>query len=96
MRDEAPTTIDVDTDSTRSSRPSESRNGRVLLISKEVMHYRVSVYNYFYRRFRESGYEFSVLTGKLQEENQRSLEFSLHRNQLVPCPLRPFDELISS
>lgn len=51
--------------------------GRVLLISNEVMHYRVSVYNYFHRRFREGGYEFSVVTDHLQPENQRALEFDL-------------------
>lgn len=48
---------------------------KVLLISNLVMHYRVSVYNYFYRRFRESGFEFSVIADGLQRENQRALEF---------------------
>jgi len=49
----------------------------VLLVSNEVMHYRVSVYNYFHRRFRESGFEFSVIANRLQEKNQRPLEFEL-------------------
>ena len=50
---------------------------RVLLVSNQVMHYRVSVYNYFHRRFRESGFEFSVITDRLQGESQRALEFEL-------------------
>jgi glycosyltransferase involved in cell wall biosynthesis len=48
---------------------------RILLVSNRVMHYRVSVYNYFHRRFRESGLEFSVLADCLQEQNRRPLEF---------------------
>jgi glycosyltransferase involved in cell wall biosynthesis len=42
----------------------------VLLISNTVMHYRVSVYNYFWRRFREDGYDFQVLTNRMQSQNQ--------------------------
>lgn len=49
----------------------------VLLISNEVMHYRVPVYNYFHNRFREYGYELSVMTDSLQKQNQRTLEFEL-------------------
>lgn len=41
------------------------------------MHYRVSVYNYFHRRFRESGFEFSVIADCLQAQNQRPPEFDL-------------------
>jgi len=48
---------------------------RILLISNKVMHYRVSVYNYFYRRFRESGFEFSVIADCIQKQNQRRLDF---------------------
>jgi len=51
---------------------------RILLVSNQVMHYRVSVYNYFYRRFRESGFEFSVLADRLQKQNQTHPEFELH------------------
>ncbi len=50
---------------------------KVLLISNRVMHYRVSVYNYFHRRFRESGFEFSVIANCLQEQNQPPPEFKL-------------------
>ena len=48
---------------------------KVLLISNLVMHYRVSVYNYFHRKFSESGFEFSVIADTLQKESQRALEF---------------------
>lgn len=48
---------------------------KVLLISNEVMHYRVSVYNYFTRQFREIGYEFIVRANKLQKKNPHPAEF---------------------
>ncbi len=41
------------------------------------MHYRVPVYNYFHRRFQDLGFEFSVIADRLQEKNQRPLEFEL-------------------
>lgn len=50
---------------------------RVLLVSNEVMHYRVPIYNYFHRRFRESGIEFSVIADRLQSRNERPIEFQL-------------------
>jgi glycosyltransferase involved in cell wall biosynthesis len=55
----------------------ETPHKRVLLISNTVMHYRVSVYNYFWRRFREDGYEFEVLTNQLQPKNQLLPQFRL-------------------
>lgn len=39
------------------------------------MHYRVSVYNYFYKRFKENGWEFIVRSNELQKENMHKLEF---------------------
>ena len=42
---------------------------KVLLVSNTVIHYRVSVYNYFWKRFREEGWDFEVLTNRLQPEN---------------------------
>jgi glycosyltransferase involved in cell wall biosynthesis len=50
---------------------------RVLLISNRVMHYRVSVYNYFWRHFQENGWEFAVLTNELQRTNQNQCQFEL-------------------
>ena len=48
---------------------------KILLISNEVMHYRVSVYNYFYRRFKQDGREFVVRANRLQKENRIPVEF---------------------
>ncbi len=50
---------------------------RVLLISNRLMHYRVSVYNYFWRRFREHGWDFVVLSNELQRQNQNQCQFEL-------------------
>jgi len=54
----------------------------VLLVSNTVMHYRVSVYNYFWRRFREDGYDFKVITNRMQPQNQIAPQF--------PFEERPF------
>lgn len=40
---------------------------KILLISNDVLHYRAKVYNYFYDRFLEEGYEFIVLGNKFQK-----------------------------
>jgi len=48
---------------------------RVLLISNRVMHYRVSVYNYFWQHFREQGWEFAVLSNEMQQSNQNQCQF---------------------
>jgi glycosyltransferase involved in cell wall biosynthesis len=48
---------------------------RVLLISNRVMHYRVSVYNYFWRHFQEHGWDFSVLSNEMQRTNQNQCLF---------------------
>ena len=48
---------------------------KVLLISDKVMHYRVSVYNYFNRRFKEYGWEFIVRSNELQTQNMCPIKF---------------------
>lgn len=42
---------------------------KVLLISNAVLHYRVSLYNYFWKRFRQEGWDFEVLTNRLQSRD---------------------------
>ena len=48
---------------------------KILLISNEVMHYRVSVYNYFFNKFKQDGWEFIVRANKLQPENEHAIQF---------------------
>ncbi len=54
---------------------------KVLLVSNRVMHYRVSVYNAFTRRFRERGWELLVRADELQRENPHPPEFDF---QVMP------------
>ena len=57
--------------------PGADHRRKILLVSNRVMHYRVSVYNYFHRRFRESGFEFSVIADSLQKQNRTRPDFEL-------------------
>jgi len=69
---------------------------KVLLISNEVMHYRVSVYNDFARRFKALGYDFAVRANRLQKRNPHPVDFdfqeipfrfSLYRKEIKKlCP----------
>jgi glycosyltransferase involved in cell wall biosynthesis len=62
-----------------SGESAQGDTRRVLLISNRVMHYRVPVYNYFHKRFREFGYEFSVIADRLGGDNQKPIEFGLQQ-----------------
>jgi glycosyltransferase involved in cell wall biosynthesis len=53
----------------------EPTSRRVLLISNTVMHYRVSVYNYFHQRFKELGWEWRVLTNSVQAQSRIQPKF---------------------
>jgi glycosyltransferase involved in cell wall biosynthesis len=57
--------------------PEAAPGKRILLISNRLMHYRVSVYNYFWRHFREHGWDFVVMTNEVQRENQNQCQFEL-------------------
>jgi glycosyltransferase involved in cell wall biosynthesis len=48
----------------------------VLLITSKVPHYRVSVYNYLWRRFQENGWEFKVVSNRLQPQSQLPVKFT--------------------
>lgn len=48
---------------------------RVLLISNKVYHYRVPIYNYFYKEFAKNNIEFSLLTYEIQKENPNPIDF---------------------
>jgi glycosyltransferase involved in cell wall biosynthesis len=48
---------------------------KILLISNKMMHYRVSVYNFFFQKFREAGYEFIVRANELQKNNANKILF---------------------
>ena len=56
---------------------------KVLLISNRVMHYRVSVYNYFARTFPQHGWELVVRSDELQKENPHPLEFDFREIDLT-------------
>ena len=58
-------------------RQNETKKKRVLLVSNTVMHYRVSVYNYFHRRFAERGWEWTVLTDRVQPQNRLAPQFQM-------------------
>lgn len=47
----------------------------LLLISSKVPHYRVSVYNYLHRRFREQGWEFKVASNGMQPQSKLEVKF---------------------
>jgi glycosyltransferase involved in cell wall biosynthesis len=61
----------------KAAEPVAAPSRRVLLISNRLMHYRVSVYNYFWRRFREHGWDFVVMTNELHGQNQNRAQFEL-------------------
>jgi glycosyltransferase involved in cell wall biosynthesis len=69
------------TDTAREHALNDSPPQRVLLVSNRVMHYRVSVYNYFWRHFRERGWDFIVISNQLQSENQIQPAF-----EFIECP----------
>jgi glycosyltransferase involved in cell wall biosynthesis len=66
---------------------------KVVLISNRVMHYRVSVYNYFAQAFRQHGWELIVRSNELQKENPHPLEFDFKEIDLTFCACR--DEIRS-
>ena len=66
---------------------------KILLISNRVMHYRVSVYNYFFRRFRECGIDFILRSNALQKQNPHPLHFDFRE---IPFNFKKYREEIKS
>jgi hypothetical protein len=52
---------------------------KILLIhtSNKLLHYRVSIYNYFYEEFKKSGYDLWIVTNYLQNDNPHEIKFNL-------------------
>jgi glycosyltransferase involved in cell wall biosynthesis len=46
------------------------KNKKILLISNEIFHYRVPIYNYFFEQFLKHGYEFNVIANTLRESRE--------------------------
>jgi glycosyltransferase involved in cell wall biosynthesis len=53
----------------------------VLLICNRVPHYRVSVYNYLRRRFRDCGWEFKVASNGMQKESKLQVQFDFREHE---------------
>lgn len=76
--------------------PSNDGHKTLLLISTKVPHYRVSIYNYLRRRFREDGWEFKVASNGMQAQSEldvkfdfRKVEFSFSNYRKLIEQLRP-------
>src|SRR5437016_29673 len=62
-----------------------------LLISGKVLHYRISVYNYLWQRFRDEGWNYKVLTDCVQPNNERPVRFELME---VPFDFQKYRRII--
>lgn len=63
----------------------------LLLVSNAVPHYRVSVYNYLHRRFREAGWNFVVASEAMQPDSKLQVKFDFHE---IPFHFGPYRRLI--
>ena len=54
-----------------------SLNKRVLLVSNNVFHYRIAIYNYLNEKFMESGYELIVITNKIEKHTYQNVNFAM-------------------
>lgn len=65
---------------------------KILLISSKIMHYRVSNYNFFTKKFKENGWEFIVRSNGIDDENPYTLKFN-YKN--IPFKFRLYKREIS-
>lgn len=56
---------------------------KILLISNDVLHYREKIYNYFFDKFRERGYDFQVLSNRYKMYRAERWLY-LHHIHLLP------------
>jgi hypothetical protein len=66
---------------------------KILLISDKVPHYRVSVYNYLHRRFREEDREFCVASEGVHSKSRDQIRFPFHE---VPYAFADYRRLINT
>ena len=67
---------------------------KVLLISDIVLHYRVSIYNYFSEQFKQRGYEFIVRSNDIQQNSPHRISFDFKKIHLaIPALLREIEEI---
>ena len=50
----------------------------VLLISNKVFHYRLKVYDYLFFKFKDKGYELSLLTNEIQHNSTNNPELKIY------------------
>jgi len=65
----------------------------ILLISNKLFHYRIPVYNYFSKRFKDNGFEFFVLATEIQEDIQIKIDFNL---KVIRPSLKKYQSYIQS
>jgi len=50
---------------------------KVLLVSNDILHYRISLYNYFWKRFGDHGWNFEVLTNHIKHREASPPKFAV-------------------
>lgn len=56
-------------------KPAATR--KVLLVSNNILHYRISLYNFFWDRFADRGWEFEVLTNRIEHREAIQPKFAV-------------------
>jgi len=48
---------------------------KVVLVSNKIMHYRISIYNYFAENLKEKGFDFSIFSNEIDNIHNEKLNF---------------------